>query len=201
MEKWKDIYGFPGYQVSNWGNVRSFWVKRRCETGYGTYRALVDIPHLVPQSDDGNGYMKVALKRPDDPRTYCRKVHRLVAEAFIPREDEEADTVDHILYGPEGKLDNSVNNLRWVSRRENIQKAYRDGMCDERIRLQNKPIIAIDLWTGEEAYFHSIGEAAVYLGMDRSSISHVLLGDYYRVGHYRFEYAGREERLLYGWDD
>lgn len=201
MEKWKDIVGFPGYQVSNYGNVRSFWRKKRCETGYGTYRVLVDTPYMLPQSDDGNGYMKVTLKREDDPRNYCRKVHRLVAEAFLPRSDHGHDTVDHIMSGANGKLDNSVTNLRWLSRQDNIRKAYRDGVCDERIRLQNKPIIAIDLWTGKESYFHSIGEAATYLRVDRSGISHVLLGDCGRVGHYRFEYAGREDRLLYGWDD
>lgn len=82
MERWKDIDGFPGYQVSDKGNVRTFWQKRHYPTGYGTYRYLSDTPSLMSQSDDGNGYMKVMLYSKDDGKRYCKKVHRLVAEAF-----------------------------------------------------------------------------------------------------------------------
>ena len=201
MEEWRNIEGFPGYQVSDEGRVRTFWSKRRCESGYGTYRHYDDEPHIMPQSDDGNGYMKVFLRSDEyPPKKRCIKVHRLVAEAFISKPDGDDYTVDHIRSGSEGKLDNSIKNLRWISRPENIRKAYRDGMCDERIARQNKPIIAIDLWTGEERFYRSIGEAADDLYLDRSSISHVLIGDYERARHYTFEYAGREEVLLYGYE-
>ena len=37
--------------------------------------------------------------------------------------------------------------------------------------------------------------------IDRSSISHVLRGDIERTSHYYFEYADREDRLLYGLED
>lgn len=201
MEEWKDIDGFPGYQVSNSGYVRSYWEKRRCPNGYGTYRHYNDTPHILPMSDDGNGYMKVFMRSENTGKSYCKKVHKLVAEAFIPKPDGDDYTVDHIRSGGENKLDNSVDNLQWLSRRDNIQKAYRDGMCDSRIASQNKSIIAIDLWTNEEQYFHSIGDAAYELGIDRTSISHVLRGDYEKTSHYIFEYAGREERLLHEFED
>lgn len=196
-EKWKDVDGFPGYQVSNKGRVRTFWKKKHYPTGYGTYNELVNDPKIMSTSDDGNGYQKLMLYSKETGKRYCKKVHRLVAEAFIPNNDPTRDTVDHIRSGPEGKLDNSVGNLRWISRSENIKKAYRDGVCDRRIINQNRDIVAIDLWTGKERYFESIKEAANTLRIDRSSISHVLRGDYQKVDHYTFEYAGREERLLY----
>ena len=196
-EIWRDILDFDGYQVSNRGRVRTYWYKTRCAIGYGTCCELRDIPRILPQSDDGNGYMKVYLRDHHTGKRYCKKVHRLVAEAFIPCPDPDY-TVDHVKSGSEGKLDNSVENLRWISRSDNIRKAYLDGMCDDRIRRQNKPVIAVDLWTGDEMYFPSIGEAAETLRVDRCSISHVLVGDYERTGHHYFEYAGREDRLLYG---
>lgn len=197
MENWKDISDYPGYQVSDQGNVRSFWERHRIPGKHGgTYRKRVSSPHDLPQSDDGNGYMKVYLNNGSGKKT-CVKVHRLVAQEFIPH-DISDDTVDHIKPGREGKLDNSVGNLRWIPRAENIQKAYRDGVCDERIRNQRKPIIAIDLRTGDERYFESIGQASEELGVDRSSISHVLNCDHDRTSHYTFEYAGREEKMLYG---
>ena len=196
MEEWRDIDGFQGYQVSDHGRVRSFWRKKHYPVGYGTYRYLADTPHILSQSDDGNGYMKLMLYSKQDGKRHCKKVHRLVAEAFLEHECDK-DTVDHIISGSEGKRNNSVNNLRWISRSENIRKAYKDGMCDRRIEGQKKDIIAVDLWTGEEWYFQSINDAARLLGVDRSSISHVLRGDIQRTDHYTFEYAGREERLLY----
>lgn len=198
MEKWKDINGFYGYQVSNLGRVRSFWRKKRRATGYGCDRVLTDVPTLMSLSDDGNGYLKVMLQSRDNSRRYCKKVHRLVAEAFLPNDDLSKDTVDHVLSGRDGKLDNSVYNLRWISRSDNIRKAYRDGVCDQRIERQNKDIMCVDLWTGEELYFSSIKEASTQLGIDRSSISHVLIGDSSKTSHYTFEYADGEDRLLYG---
>lgn len=196
MEEWRDIEGFPGYQVSNQGRVRTFFKKKHYPTGYGTYRTLSDEPMIMSTSDDGNGYMKLMLYSKEDGRRYCKKVHRLVAEAFIEH-DKSDDTVDHILSGEIGKLDNSVANLRWVPRAENIKKAYRDGMCEDRIRRQCKPILATDLWTREEIYFPSIEIASRRLGIDRSSISHVLLGDCEKTSHYIFEYLYGEDRLLY----
>lgn len=199
MEEWRDINGFPGYQVSNKGRVRSFWRRKHYPTGYGSYNYISDIPKIMSVSDDGNGYMKVMLYS-EDGRRYCKKVHRLVAETFIP--NTHADyTVDHIRSGPAGKLDNSVENLQWISRADNIRKAYRDGMCNERIVRSYRPVVALDLWSGEELYFNSIKEASRELGIERSSISHVLIGDIEKVGRYTFEYAGREERLLYGTRD
>ena len=200
-EVWKNIKGFDGYQVSNFGRIRTFWRKRHYPTGYGTFSYISDEPTIMSLSDDGNGYMKVMLYDSINGKRYCKKVHRLVAEAFIPNDDPYCDTVDHIKSGPEGKLNNTVDNLRWISRVDNIRKAYRDGVCDERILRSRKRIIAIDLWTGKEIFFDSIGDASEKLGVDRSSISHVLRGDYERVGHYTFEYAGREEILLYGLED
>lgn len=196
-EEWRDIRGFLGYQVSNLGRVRTFWRKKHYPKGYGTYRYLSDEPTIMSISDDGNGYMKVMLYCKADGHRYCKKVHRLVAEAFLPNPYADDYTVDHIISGPEGKLDNSVSNLRWISRSENIKKAYVDGMCDARIARQNKPIVAIDLWTGDEYFYYSIKDAAQDLGVDRSIISHILIGDYERSKRYTFEYAGREERLLY----
>lgn len=174
QEIWSDIPGFSFYQVSNMGRVIS-------------YRN--DKPLIMHGSDDGNGYLKLMLYG-DDGRRYCKKIHRLVAEAFIPcPESDEEMTVDHIQSGPEGKLDNSVTNLQWITRSENIKKAYRDGMCDERIQRQNKVICITNLWTGNYWYIDSIGQAAELIGVDRSSISHCLRGDVEKVKNFTFEYA------------
>lgn len=197
MEEWRDIEEFPGYQVSNEGRVRSFYKKQKKSGSWGgTERVLCEEPQrILGQSDDGNGYMKVFLQNGEKRR--CVKVHRLVAEAFVDN-PEGYDTVDHIKSGPDGKLDNTPDNLRWISRRDNIQKAYKDGMCDARIRRSKKPIMAYDDWTGDELYFSSIEEASNSLNVDRTSISHALKDERVLNKRYRVDYAGREDRLLYG---
>ena len=58
-----------------------------------------------------NGYLQVYLRGSRIPQL----VHRLVAEAFIPN-PENKPFVDHI---NGNKLDNRVENLRWVSPKEN----------------------------------------------------------------------------------
>ena len=116
VEEWVDIKGYEGvYQVSNFGRIRSLdrYVKTKirhnnCAKRKG--KILKTIPHH-------NGYLFVSLSKKNKPKLYA--VHRLVAEAFIPNNDNKPQ-IDHI---NTITSDNNVNNLRWVTASENSQNS------------------------------------------------------------------------------
>lgn len=59
-----------------------------------------------------------------------RPIHRVVAEAFIPNPDNKPE-VDHI---DGNKHNNNADNLRWVTRSENMKAAYLNGALDDSLR-------------------------------------------------------------------
>lgn len=182
MERWKDIKDFIGYQISDRGRVRSF---HKFKAGQQqSPDILTDKPHIMDteKSDDGNGYRKVMLRK--NGKSYCRKIHRLVAEAFVPN-PENYDTVDHI---SNDKRDNNYKNLQWISRRDNIQKAYRDGLCDERIKKSRINVLLINETTNEIKRFDSVGKAADFLGVHYTSVSHAAK-ECYPIRGYWIEYS------------
>jgi len=103
FEEWRDIAGYENlYQVSNFGQVRH------------TQR----IGKPIKQSMIRNGYMKLLLCK--DNKTKTVMVHRLVALAFVENPENKAE-VNH---KDGNKKNNSVDNLEWMTRSENLKHRY-----------------------------------------------------------------------------
>lgn len=110
-EIWKDIKGYEGwYQVSNLGRVKRL---KKIHCNHGKVN-IVDREHILTPTEDKKGYLVVILSNGGKSRKH-RKVHRLVANAFIENTDNKPQ-VDHI---NRVKNDNRVENLRWVTNSEN----------------------------------------------------------------------------------
>ena len=114
-EVWKDIKDYEGlYQVSNFGNVRSF----KNLNG----RGLVNTPHNLKPQYGRHNYYAVHLTK--DKLYKNALIHRLVAETFIPNSDK-LPQVNHI---DGNKYNNHVNNLEWCTCKYNIRHAHDLGL-------------------------------------------------------------------------
>ena len=115
-EKWKDIQGYEGlYQVSNLGNVRSLdrIVKHYPKDYFQEGRVL-------KSALTKNGYPMVVLLNHNDRKT--KKIHRLVAEAFIPN----LNNYNVVNHKDENKENNCVENLEWCTSKYNANYGSRN---------------------------------------------------------------------------
>ena len=110
MEIWKDVVGYEGiYQVSNCGRVKSL---------ARNYRHNERVLKLNIKT---NGYLQAHLCR--DGKTKWFHVHRLVADAFIPK----IDGCTIINHKDNDRQNNNVENLEWTTQKDNIQHAMKQG--------------------------------------------------------------------------
>lgn len=113
VEEWRDVVGYEGlYQVSNLGRVKSLEKTVPHPTAKSGYWVLPEKIRKLKVCKN-NGYLMVILSRHNRIKNWT--VHRLVALAFLEKV-EGKDSIDHI---DGNKLNNSVDNLRWCTRKEN----------------------------------------------------------------------------------
>lgn len=115
-EIWKTIEGYEGiYEVSSIGRIGS--LARIDASGHNR-------KSKIRKTTISNcGYHLVLLSNGEN-RKNCA-VHRIVANAFIPIDDNKLLDVNHI---DGNKLNNRVENLEWLTRGENIRHAYELGL-------------------------------------------------------------------------
>lgn len=131
-EKWADIKGFEGlYQVSNLGRVKSL-------PRQGTYAT----PHILVPSKDKNGYLHVGLLKNSIRKT--KRVHRLVAEAFI----DNPDKLPEINHKDENKQNNQVSNLEWCTRKYNVNYGSRTEKTQKAVMQFNKAGVLVATYKG-----------------------------------------------------
>lgn len=108
---WKQTQ-YKNYEVSNAGVVRNINKKNPLEPKPGT-----------------NGYKKVCIAMGKGQKGVTKEVHRIVAETFKPN-TVPGLVVDHI---DGDKQNNHIDNLQWVTQKQNMQKATRKSTNEPRL--------------------------------------------------------------------
>ena len=166
--KWKDIKGYEGlYQVNNLGRVKSL---DRIDSIGRKIKGISIKPQISKK-----GYLQISLCKDGHQKT-C-KIHRLVAEAFIPNPKNKPQ-VNHL---DENKENNRTDNLEWCTNEENANW----GTSTERTaRANSHGVYAIDK-NGVYNHYNSESEASRMLNISVYSINAVV-----RKRHHRKSYKG-----------
>lgn len=125
--EWRSVKGYEGlYEVCDHGLVRS--VDRKT-TGN---RSRMIFGKVLRAGVNSRGYLVVSLCKDGKPK--MMRVHRLVAEAFIPNNNGHP-CINHKDGNPQN---NHVSNLEWCTQKENVQHAYDTGLRKRTICKEKK---------------------------------------------------------------
>lgn len=171
MEIWKDVEGYPNYQVSNMGRVKSlkFGKERILKSGKNKW-----------------GYVLVALCKDGKQKTF--KVHRLVASAFIPNPNNLSQ-INHI---DEDKTNNRVDNLEYCDCKYNINYGNHN---EKMAKSKSMPVLQFSK-TGEFIRkWDGLRQVERELGISHNHICSCLKGRYKTAGDFIWGYADDYERI------
>ena len=167
-EVWKIIKDFHDYEVSTAGRVR------RKTNASGTSAGRILKPKLTQF-----GYHTVILRRFGQKKNVF--VHRLVAEAFLHKPEEDL-VVNHI---DGDKTNNNVENLEWVTQHVNIQKDFAAGrrsnrgeknaaaILTEKIVLEMRELFSNGVRQKEIAAKYNVDVKLVHLIVRRKRWTHI----------------------------
>lgn len=159
-EIWKEIAGFEGlYAVSSKGRVKNL-------------KSGKVLKNLV----NTHGYARVGLCNGNGTKRKMIRVHRLVAQAFIPNPNG-LPQVNHI---DEDKTNNNVSNLEWCTASQNTRHSIYQRSC--RINQLTLDGELVNTWD-------SSMQIKRETGFHQSYIIECCKGKYKQAYGYRWEYV------------
>lgn len=161
------IKGFEDYGIDKKGNVYSF------KNG-----------KVLRQGKTHKGYLQVCFTV--NGKKVTKRVHRLVAEAFLPKENGK----EQVNHKDGNKTNNNVDNLEWCTNSENLKHAYRVLGIENKGGGGGKTEVCC-VETG--CCYNSISEASEKTGIYIANISRACKKGYTAGGyHWKYINGGRK---------
>ena len=154
-EEFRVVKGFPRYYVSNMARVFS----------------TITIKILNIQNSTW-GYCHVTLSK-GHGEVYHKKLHRLVAEAFIKNPNNYPD-IHHI---DGNRKNNKLSNIEWISTKRNVQLG------------RGIPLYLIDITTGKQCKYATITRVIEELDTTYENIINCVNGQVDNIKGYKIKYA------------
>lgn len=165
---WKDIENWDSYCISTLGDI-----------------LRKDKNNIIVPISDRDGYLQVRLSHHNKQKTF--KVHRLVAQAFIPNPNNYPQ-VNH----KNGiKSDNRVENLEWCDGKYNVNYSH-SKIYHDSITHRMKPVIQLSLNGEVIQRFESVRSAAKSVNATNSHISDACNGKYKTCKGYMWKWIEDE---------
>ena len=188
---WKPIPGLEGlYSANENGEIKSedrpvdFFARNR-RIKY-TKKGIV-----LKQTATSRGYLCVSIHK--DGKQRVVRSHDLIAKTFLPNPENKTQ-VNHI---DGNKKNNKVENLEWVTPRENLLHAFKNGLNPGgrpwagkkgKDHIRSIPIIMCSPSGEELREFDSLTLAADYLCISSTHISQCAKGKRRMCGGYKWKY-------------
>ena len=197
-EIWKPVVGYEElYEVSNFGRARSL---DRIDSNNHPLKGVILKPYI-----SNSGYLLVGLYK--QQKRDRKLLHRLVAEAFIPNPDNKPE-IDHIntiktdntvFLNEDGSINYEKTNLRWTTRKENINNPLTKTKMQINARKpskgkygkkhhRSKPIIQYDKEGNFIKEWDCANDVERVLGISNKHIGSVCLGKRKSCGGYIWRY-------------
>ena len=153
----QEIADFPNHMISSDGKV---FVK-----SYSDLNGRIRKPKELKQKLNDDGYPTVFLTNSGEKRSVS--VHRLMGETLLERV-EGKDTINH---KDGNKTNNTLENLEWADRSEQMTHAYSIGLktySDNARKMVRKaigkPVKCFDKETGETTFHFTARDCSKYAG-------------------------------------
>ena len=125
--------------------------------------------HVIPRLGPNCQYYGVTVWRDDlEAHSVTMHLHRLLAMTFVPVPEGytfDQLQVDHI---DGNKLNNSIENLQWVTQAENIRRAYATGL-----QTHENRVLIISM-SGDRFEFRNQKLAAEFIGVNPGTLCEAL---------------------------
>lgn len=181
-EIWKDIPNFKGYQVSNLGNIRTYNKVTYTKTHGERHWENRILKQKITKSTKNKNRKDCRVDLWENGRPHTLLVARLVAFTFNEVDLYSKLTVNHI---DGNSLNNNLSNLEIITRKENIQHAFNNGL------MPYNEIKVIDKEKKLVCHFRSMSEASKFIEKNHGYISNQIKKNKYENNKYKWEILER----------